>query len=205
MAASLHIAGIRKAFGKATTNRQGLEAHRHRGCAWRVPASWLGPSGCGKSTLLNIIAGPRRRPARATCAVGRTSVVGVAPAQRDIAMVFQSYALYPTMIGGRQHRLRAWNRQVPEAARRAHAEEVAADAADIAHLLDRRPAQLSSGSASAWPWGVALAARPAALVRRAAVQPGRQAAGGDARRDQAPAPAQRHHQRVRRRTTRSRP
>src|SRR6202795_2665861 len=56
----------------------------------------VGPSGCGKSTLLNIVAG-LETPTGGTIEIGGRVVEGVAPKDRDIAMVFQSYALYPSM------------------------------------------------------------------------------------------------------------
>src|SRR6266702_1177154 len=56
----------------------------------------VGPSGCGKSTLLNMIAG-LEEPSEGSIAIGGRAMNGVAPKDRDIAMVFQSYALYPTM------------------------------------------------------------------------------------------------------------
>ena len=95
MAASLNISGIRKAFGKGDKTVEVLK----RIDIDVAPGEFLilvGPSGCGKSTLLNIIAG-LEEPTEGDLRIGGKSVVGVAPAQRDIAMVFQSYALYPTM------------------------------------------------------------------------------------------------------------
>ena len=56
----------------------------------------VGPSGCGKSTLLNIVAG-LDRPSAGTIEIGGRVVNDIAPKDRDIAMVFQSYALYPSM------------------------------------------------------------------------------------------------------------
>ena len=65
----------------------------------------LGPSGCGKSTLLNVIAG-LEQPNAGTVEIGDRVVNAVPPKDRDIAMVFQSYALYPTMTVRAQHHLR---------------------------------------------------------------------------------------------------
>ena len=65
----------------------------------------LGPSGCGKSTLLNIIAG-LERPSAGTIEIGGRDVNDVPPKDRDIAMVFQSYALYPSDDGAPEHHLR---------------------------------------------------------------------------------------------------
>src|SRR5574343_1027841 len=95
MASALHIKGIRKAFGKGDKAVEVLKK-----IDIDVPAGefliLVGPSGCGKSTLLNIIAG-LEDPTEGQLRIGGTDVVGVAPAQRDIAMVFQSYDLNTTM------------------------------------------------------------------------------------------------------------
>ena len=56
----------------------------------------VGPSGCGKSTALRMVAG-LEQPTSGTIAIGDRDVAGLSPAARDIAMVFQSYALYPHM------------------------------------------------------------------------------------------------------------
>ena len=61
----------------------------------------LGSSGCGKSTLLNIIAGLDRPERRRDLLIGERAITGVHPKDRDIAMVFQSYALYPNMTVAR--------------------------------------------------------------------------------------------------------
>ena len=66
----------------------------------------LGPSGCGKSTLLSAIAGLEEIQARRVLSLAAVDVTHVEPAKRDIAMVFQSYALYPHHDGGRQHVVR---------------------------------------------------------------------------------------------------
>ncbi|MDO8455737.1 MAG: ABC transporter ATP-binding protein [Burkholderiaceae bacterium] len=157
MAASLHIAGIRKIYGKdahavEVLKRIDIEV---------APGEFLilvGPSGCGKSTLLNIIAG-LEQPSEGELRIAGKNVVGVAPAQRDIAMVFQSYALYPTMSVADNIGFALEMRKVPKAARTQRIAEVAA-MLQIEHLLERRPAQLSGGQRQRVAMGRALARDP---------------------------------------------
>ena len=118
----------------------------------------MGASGCGKSTLLNIIAG-LEEPTEGQVLIGDRNVVGVAPAQRDIAMVFQSYALYPTMSVADNIGFALEMRKVPKAARALRIKEVAS-MLQIEHLLDRRPAQLSGGQRQRVAMGRALAREP---------------------------------------------
>jgi multiple sugar transport system ATP-binding protein len=157
MAASLQISGIRKAFGKGAKAVEVLK----RIDIDVAPGEFLilvGPSGCGKSTLLNIIAG-LEDPTEGELRIGGHNVVGVAPAQRDIAMVFQSYALYPTMSVADNIGFALEMRKVPKAARDKRIAEVAA-MLQISHLLDRRPAQLSGGQRQRVAMGRALARDP---------------------------------------------
>ena len=157
MAASLHIAGIRKIYGKAASAVEVLK----RIDIEVAPGEFLilvGPSGCGKSTLLNIIAG-LEEPSEGELRISGKNVVGVAPAQRDIAMVFQSYALYPTMSVAENIGFALEMRKVPKTARTRRIAEVAA-MLQIEHLLDRRPAQLSGGQRQRVAMGRALAREP---------------------------------------------
>jgi multiple sugar transport system ATP-binding protein len=157
MAAALHIDGIRKTFGKGGKTVEVLK----RIDIEVAPGEFLilvGPSGCGKSTLLNIIAG-LEEPTEGALRIAGRDVVGVAPAQRDIAMVFQSYALYPTMSVADNMGFALEMRKVPKAARLQRIAEVAA-MLQIEHLLDRRPAQLSGGQRQRVAMGRALARSP---------------------------------------------
>ncbi|WP_181700049.1 ABC transporter ATP-binding protein [Nocardia sp. GTS18] len=103
----------------------------------------LGPSGCGKSTLLRMIAG-LEEPSEGRILVGGTDVTDAAPQRRDLAMVFQSYALYP-------HLSVAKNIGFPLRARRRPRAEIAERVAEVSAtlelsaLLDRRPVALSGG------------------------------------------------------------
>ena len=157
MAAALHIAGIRKVFGKGDKAVEVLKRIEID----VAPGEFLilvGPSGCGKSTLLNIIAG-LEEPSEGELRIAGRNVVGVAPAQRDIAMVFQSYALYPTMSVADNIGFALEMRKVPKAERAKRIAEVAA-MLQIEHLLDRRPAQLSGGQRQRVAMGRALARDP---------------------------------------------
>ena len=157
MAASLGIAGIRKVFGKGAHAVEVLQ----RIDIDVAPGEFLilvGPSGCGKSTLLNIIAG-LEDPSEGQVRIGGKDVIGVAPAQRDIAMVFQSYALYPTMSVADNIGFALEMRKVPKEARTRRIREVAT-MLQIEHLLDRRPSQLSGGQRQRVAMGRALARDP---------------------------------------------
>src|ERR1700678_310179 len=97
----------------------------------------VGPSGCGKSTLLNIIAG-LERPSAGTIEIGGRVVNDIAPKDRDIAMVFQSYALYPSMTVRQNITFGMECRHVPKA-RQQEALANVARLLQIEQLLDRRP------------------------------------------------------------------
>jgi multiple sugar transport system ATP-binding protein len=122
----------------------------------------VGPSGCGKSTLLRMIAGLEDTTA-GRISIGSRDVTDLAPKDRDIAMVFQTYALYPHMsvrqnIG---YGLKARRTPKPEIARRV--EEVAA-MLGLSDLLERRPAQLSGGQRQRVAMGRAIAREPQAFL-----------------------------------------
>ncbi|MGK9236548.1 ABC transporter ATP-binding protein [Inquilinus limosus] len=135
----------------------------------------VGPSGCGKSTLLRIIAGLEAQSA-GTVAIGGRQVDALGPDRRDIAMVFQSYALYPHMTVAENiatplllRRLSAWQRWPlagsfgrARAIRTEIAHEVAAAAEllGIGGLLDRKPGQLSGGQRQRVALGRALVRHP---------------------------------------------
>src|SRR5215471_6214249 len=103
----------------------------------------VGPSGCGKSTLLRMLAGLEEVTA-GTISIGERDVTDLAPRSRDIAMVFQSYALYPHMTVRQNmgYGLKARRTPKPEIERRVN--EVAS-LLGLDELLERRPAQLSGG------------------------------------------------------------
>jgi multiple sugar transport system ATP-binding protein len=103
----------------------------------------LGPSGCGKTTLLRTIAG-LEQPTSGDVLIDGEVVTGLPPRARSIAMVFQSYALYPhkTVLGNIVFPLRAHGMAADERVKRARK---AAELLSIEHLLDRKPRQLSGG------------------------------------------------------------
>ena len=103
----------------------------------------VGPSGCGKSTLLNIVAG-LDRPSAGIVEIGGRVVNDIPPKDRDIAMVFQSYALYPSMTVRQNITFGMECRHVPRAQQEAAVANVAR-LLQIEPLLDRRPSQLSGG------------------------------------------------------------
>jgi multiple sugar transport system ATP-binding protein len=122
----------------------------------------VGPSGCGKSTLLRMIAG-LEDVTDGEIWIGDRDVTDLAPRSRDIAMVFQSYALYPHMsvrqnIG---YGLKARRVPKPEIARRV--DEVAG-LLGLSDLLDRRPAQLSGGQRQRVAMGRAIVRQPRAFL-----------------------------------------
>ncbi|SEW29409.1 carbohydrate ABC transporter ATP-binding protein, CUT1 family [Cognatiyoonia koreensis] len=118
----------------------------------------VGPSGCGKSTLLNCIAGLEEITA-GSLMIGGRDVTQEPPKDRDIAMVFQSYALYPTMSVGENIGFGMRIRKVPKAQMDAKIKEVAT-LLQIDHLLDRQPAQLSGGQRQRVAMGRALVRDP---------------------------------------------
>ncbi|WGV15313.1 ABC transporter ATP-binding protein [Fuscovulum ytuae] len=118
----------------------------------------VGPSGCGKSTLLNMIAGLEAITGGEIAIKGRV-VNGVHPSKRNIAMVFQSYALYPNMTVGQNMTFGLEMHGVPKPERERALAEVA-KLLQIDHLLDRKPGQLSGGQRQRVAMGRALVRDP---------------------------------------------
>ncbi|HKJ95320.1 MAG TPA: sn-glycerol-3-phosphate ABC transporter ATP-binding protein UgpC, partial [Gammaproteobacteria bacterium] len=118
----------------------------------------VGPSGCGKSTLLNMIAGLETITS-GDIIIGERVVNRLSPKDRDIAMVFQSYALYPNMNVRKNIEFGLQIKKVPAAQR----EEIVNRVADILQmrpLLNRRPSQLSGGQRQRVAMGRAMAREP---------------------------------------------
>ena len=124
--------------------------------------AFLGPSGCGKTTTLLMMAGIYR-PTTGTIRFGDRIVNQLQPRDRNIGMVFQSYALYPhmTVFGNIAYPLKLKKVPRQEQQRRV---EAAAETMGIAHLLDRRPAQLSGGQQQRVALGRALVKEPDILL-----------------------------------------
>ncbi len=118
----------------------------------------VGPSGCGKSTLLAMIAG-LDHPTSGSIHIGEREVTNLPSKDRDIAMVFQSYALYPNMTVAQNIAFGLEIRKVPKAERKAAVDRVSA-MLQIGHLLDRKPGQLSGGQRQRVAMGRALARDP---------------------------------------------
>ncbi|MCP5000070.1 MAG: sn-glycerol-3-phosphate ABC transporter ATP-binding protein UgpC [Hyphomicrobiales bacterium] len=118
----------------------------------------VGPSGCGKSTLLNMIAGLEEVTSGDISIKGR-SMNGVRPADRNIAMVFQSYALYPNMNVAKNIAFGLEMHGVAKDERDKAVAEVA-DLLQMRHLLDRKPSQLSGGQRQRVAMGRALVRNP---------------------------------------------
>lgn len=122
----------------------------------------VGPSGCGKSTILRMVAGLETPTAGKIC-LGEQDVTQLPPQDRDVAMVFQSYALYPhkTVHGNLDFPLRM--RHVAPAERRERVRR-AAEILGLGQLLDRRPAQLSGGQRQRVALGRAIVREPRAFL-----------------------------------------
>ncbi|SDK52056.1 multiple sugar transport system ATP-binding protein [Mesorhizobium muleiense] len=118
----------------------------------------VGPSGCGKSTLLAMIAG-LETVTSGEIWIGDRLVNSVQPKDRDIAMVFQSYALYPTMTVRQNITFGMESRGVPKAEQAEAVKRVAA-LLQIEQLLNRKPGQLSGGQRQRVAMGRALVRDP---------------------------------------------
>src|SRR6266446_2950689 len=118
----------------------------------------VGPSGCGKSTLLNIVAG-LDRPSAGIVEIGGRVVNDIPPKDRDIAMVFQSYALYPSMTVRQNITFGMECRHVPRSRQEAAVANVAR-LLQIEPLLGRKPSQLSGGQRQRVAMGRALVRDP---------------------------------------------
>src|ERR1035441_6342740 len=122
----------------------------------------VGPSGSGKSTALRMLAG-LEVVSRGEIVIGGRVVTGVAPKARDIAMVFQSYALYPHLSVRDNLAFPLKQKRMP-AAERSRLVEEAARLLEIDKFLDRRPRQLSGGQRQRVAMGRAIVRRPQAFL-----------------------------------------
>lgn len=118
----------------------------------------LGPSGCGKTTLLRMIAG-LEEVTEGSIRFGGREVTKLAPRDRNIAMVFQSYALYPQMTVRKNLGYGLRVRKTPKADAEAAVARVA-KILEIDHLLDRKPGQLSGGQRQRVALGRAMVRKP---------------------------------------------
>ena len=118
----------------------------------------VGPSGCGKSTTLRMVAG-LELPDSGSVQIGKRDMTNVPPQERDVAMVFQGFALYPHMKVRDILAFPLKMRRVP-AAEREKAVNEAAEMLGITRLLDRRPGQLSGGEQQRVAMGRAIVRKP---------------------------------------------
>ncbi|MHB1312108.1 MAG: ABC transporter ATP-binding protein [Gemmatimonadaceae bacterium] len=160
--AALHLDQLVKRFGSGATG----EAIGVDGVTLTVAdgafTALVGPSGCGKTTILRCVAG-LEEPTSGTVRIGARDVTWLAPRDRDVAMVFQNYALYP-------HLTVRDNIAFPMKVRRTAPAEItrrvrsAAELLEIGMLLDRKPAQLSGGQRQRVALARAIVREPALFL-----------------------------------------
>jgi multiple sugar transport system ATP-binding protein len=151
--AEVEFQKVRKAFGSSVAVK-GLDLVVTNG----EFVSLLGPSGCGKTTTLRMLAG-LEFPTAGEIRIGGRVVNAVPPGQRDIAMVFQSYALYPHMTVGENIAYPLKKRGMAAADREVKVKAVA-ETLHLEALLDRKPRQLSGGQQQRVALGRALVRDP---------------------------------------------
>jgi ABC-type sugar transport system ATPase subunit len=149
----LRIDGVAKRYGEAAVIR-GVSLTAAEG----EFVVFVGPSGCGKSTLLRLVAGLDEVSA-GTISIAGTDVTGVPPADRGVAMVFQSYALYPHMSVRENMAFGLKMVKTPAAEIERRVREAAA-ILRIENLLDRKPRQLSGGQRQRVAIGRAIVRKP---------------------------------------------
>jgi sn-glycerol 3-phosphate transport system ATP-binding protein len=156
--ADVQFAGVTKRFGADTVAVDALDLEVGDGELMVL----VGPSGCGKSTALRMVAG-LEQPTEGTIRIGGRDVDGLSPGARDVAMVFQSYALYPHMTVRK-------NLAFPLRRRRMEKADIERRVADVAEMLEltellgRKPAQLSGGQRQRVAMGRALIREPVAFL-----------------------------------------
>ncbi|MBR7780668.1 ABC transporter ATP-binding protein [Undibacterium luofuense] len=156
--ASLLIRDVRKVYPNGAEILKGVNLHIEDGQFLIL----VGGSGCGKSTLLNMIAG-LENVSEGGIYIGDRCVNDVPPKSRDIAMVFQSYALYPTMTVRENICFGLGIRRVAVAEQKKIVDRVA-ETLQISHLLDRKPAHLSGGQRQRVAMGRAIARNPSLFL-----------------------------------------
>lgn len=159
--ASIELRNVIKRYGNGKTALQvihgvnaGIDDHEF--------VVIVGPSGCGKSTLLRMVAGLEEISA-GEILIGDRVVNQLEPAERDIAMVFQNYALYPHMSVFENMAYGLRIRKVPAADIRIRVEKAAA-ILELAHLLERKPRELSGGQRQRVAMGRAIVRQPAVFL-----------------------------------------
>ncbi|PLY39413.1 sugar ABC transporter ATP-binding protein [Janthinobacterium sp. ROICE36] len=155
---SLSIRGIRKVYTNGVEVLKGIDIEIKDGQFLIL----VGGSGSGKSTLLNMVAGLESVTSGEILIDGKV-VNDLPPKDRDIAMVFQSYALYPSMTVRENIAFGLNVKKVPKAEQQEIVARVA-ETLQITHLLDRRPAQLSGGQRQRVAMGRAISRKPSLFL-----------------------------------------
>ena len=156
--ASLELEGVRVVYPGGHLALPGLDLRVDDGERLVL----VGPSGCGKSTVLRVVAGLERPEAGRVRIDGR-DVTDVSPRERDVAMVFQSYALYPHKSVAENLAFGLRMRGAPRAEIEARVARTAARLG-LSEVLRRRPAQLSGGQRQRVALGRAIAREPAVFL-----------------------------------------
>jgi ABC-type sugar transport system ATPase subunit len=152
------LSGLKKRYGDGTEAVRGLDLNIASGDFFAL----LGPSGCGKTTTLRMIAG-LEEPTAGSIHINERDVTRVDPGDRDVAMVFQSYALYPHMTARDNLILNLQAQKVPRHEIDTRVLEVAR-LLGLEGLLHKKPAQLSGGQRQRVALGRAIIRRPAVFL-----------------------------------------
>jgi sn-glycerol 3-phosphate transport system ATP-binding protein len=155
--ASIQLKDVVKKYGKGKQELQVIHGV-NADIADREFIVIVGPSGCGKSTLLRMVAG-LEEISGGEISIGARVVNNLEPAERDIAMVFQNYALYPHMsvFDNMAYGLKIKKMPIAEIKQRV---DKAAGILELGHLLDRKPRQLSGGQRQRVAMGRAIVRQP---------------------------------------------
>jgi multiple sugar transport system ATP-binding protein len=157
-ALNVTVRGLRKQFRDGTEAVKGIDLDIAQGEFLTL----LGPSGCGKTTTLRLIAG-LEEPTDGTIEIGNRDVTHINPGDRDVAMVFQTYALYPHMTALQNMTLNLTVAGMSKADAAEKARETARTL-NIEDLLDRKPSKLSGGERQRVALGRAMVRSPACYL-----------------------------------------
>src|ERR1700760_1025469 len=152
--AALTLKGVKKSYDGKQFVLHGIDADVADG----EFVVMVGPSGCGKSTLLRMVAG-LEQISEGTIAIDGAVVNKLEPKDRNIAMVFQNYALYPHMTVAQNMSFGLRLKRYPKAEIKSRIDE-AARMLDIVELVDRKPKQLSGGQRQRVAMGRAIVRNP---------------------------------------------
>lgn len=151
---SIHVQGVRKSYTNGVEVIKGVDLEVEDGEFLVM----VGPSGCGKTTLLRLLAG-LEHATEGRILLGDTDVTSQRPQERDVAMVFQNYALYPHMTVAENLEFGLRLHKVSKGERGTRVREVA-KTLGLQELLDRKPAALSGGQRQRVAMGRAIARSP---------------------------------------------